>query len=354
MRATGAAQVEGMERNVQGAERARIDIESSLGAPGTYDLPNGLGLNSQTGTGASPTAANTGGLIQSSKATSFWATQGIPEGNVETLNTLDPDAVSARTKSSAEFRIRSRMTAESEQMLARTGPLYDSMIKNQVTPVSEALGAAARESMAERKQMMARGGAARRQAFQMESELRQKADLASKKATAMSDIFQKTDLFARDYATKTLEGNQAWLNNLAGIRDNHTQLANGVYESMLNDALPNMFKAEMANHELRTQAAAAKKAKTMAMYKTVAAVALVAVGGGAAAMGMMGAMGAGAGAVSMGSSMAQSGLSMLGQQEGAAGVVGGVGGGLLDAYNNQQASNQAAQNRLPSNYPGMG
>ena len=284
LRATGAAAVEGMEKNVLGAESARVDIQSSLGAPGTYDLPQGLGLNAQqtaTATGVDPTAANTGGLIKSEKAKSFWATQGIRPENVETLNTMDSEAVSKRVKGSAEFRIRSRMTAESEQLLARQGDLYDRFIKNQVTPVSEALGAAARESMAERKRMLSKGGAARRQAFAMESELREKESLASKKATEMSNIFTRTDDYARKYAETTLEGNTAWLNNLGGIRDDHVRLANAVHQSMLQDALPRMFEAEKANHQVRAAAYAAKRAKSMGMVKTVIGAVMTAYGMGA-------------------------------------------------------------------------
>src|SRR3990167_10439513 len=268
MRATGAAAVEGMEKNVLGAESARVDIQTSLGAPGTYDLPQGLGLNASQ----SATAPNTGGLIKSEKAKSFWATQGIGEGNVQTLNTMDPEAVSGRVKNSAEFRIRSRMTAESEQLLARSGELYDRFIKNQVTPVSEALGAAARESLYERKRMLSKGGAARRQAFAMESELREKETLASKRATEMSGIFARTDDYARKYAETTLEGNTAWLNNVGGIRDDHVKMANLVHQSMLQDALPKMYEAEMKNHEFRSQAHAAKRQKSMQMVKAIGAV----------------------------------------------------------------------------------
>lgn len=343
MRGTAAASVEGMQRNVLGAESARVDIQSSLGAPGTYDLPQGLGL----GQTAPQATANTGGLIKSEKAKSFWATQGLPEGNVETLNTMDPEAVSNRVKGSSEFRIRSRMTAESEQMLARQGDLYDRFIKNQVTPVSEALGAAARESMSERKRMMAKGGSARRQAFAMESELREKEQQASEKATQISGIMLKTDQYARDYASKTLEGNTAWLNNLGGIRDDHVKLANGVYQSMLQDALPNMFKAEMANHKMRAEAHAAKRAKTMGMVNTVLGIGMSMVGG-AGAMGIMG-----LGKVmtpDTGMTLLEGGLSHLAKTgEGTpGGAVAGVAGGLLDSYRNQQNSQQGPVNSYGS------
>lgn len=347
MRGTAAAAVEGMEKNVLGAESARVDIQTSLGAPGTYDLPQGLGLNATQ----SATAPNTGGLIKSEKAKSFWATQGLPEGNVATINSMDPEAVSGRVKNSAEFRIRSRMTAESEQMLARQGELYDRFIKNQVTPVSEALGAAARESLAERKRMLSKGGAARRTAFAMESELREKEALASKKATEMSNIFLKTDEYARKYAETTLEGNTAWLNNLGGIRDDHVKLANAVHQSMLQDALPQMFDAEMKNHELRAQAHQAKRAKSMQMINTVLGVGMTLVGAGGA-MGMLSGLGMGTGT---GMSLMKGGISHLAKNtDGPLGAAAGVAGGLVDSYETTQAANRKEQEEqgILKKYPG--
>lgn len=345
MRATGAAAVEGMEKNAQGAEAARIDIQSSLGAAGSYDLPNGLGLGQ-----GSPTSANVDGLIKSEKAKSFWATQGISQGNVQTLNTIDPEAVSNRVKGSAEFRIRSRMTAEAEQLLAREGALYDRMIKNQVTPVAEALGAASREALKERKQMLAKGGSARRQAFAMEQQLREKENLASKKATEMSNIYTRTDEFARKYAESTLTGNKEWVNNLGGVRDDYVRLANSAHEIMLNSALPNMMKAEEANHKMRAQAHAAKREKGMAVIKGIAAVVMMATGAGGMAAGMLGAMGGAAGAATgaaLDTGLIQGGLSMLSQTGGPVGEAAGIAGGLYEGYQGAKASQQQATNRLP-------
>lgn len=356
MRGTVAAAQEAQEKNVLGAETARIDIQSSLGAPGTYDLPSltgGTGASTGVATGGgNPLDPNTGGLLKKQKATSYWATQGLGGDSVQDITTLDPDAISKRHKSSAEFRIRSRMTAESEQLLARQGELYDRFVKNQVAPVQEALGAFSREAAAERKKMMARGGAARRQSFAMESELREKEKIASERATQISNIYTRIDDYSRKYAEDTLRGNAEWVNNLGGIRDDHVRLANEVQKSMMQDAVPTMFQLESAQHQVRAAAHSAKRQKTMGIAKMAMAAVAAYFGQGQMAAGLassaMDSFSAGntlranalanatTGNTPVDASQAREGASDFG------GMLGAVGGGLFEAMNakkNQQQLN---------------
>jgi hypothetical protein len=84
---------------------------------------------------------------------------------LQDVRKIDPESYMAQMEGSAQFRIASRLTAEAEQLVARKGELWNELVNFQQLPIIEAAAMMQRENAENIRRAMARGGAARRDAF---------------------------------------------------------------------------------------------------------------------------------------------------------------------------------------------
>jgi len=272
--ALAAAQPEEIRTRRQGVEEAYQGVLNRLGAQGTYENVGGSPAMSNLTGAADATAAlgesPTPGIFKTEKAKSAQARDIDPryssEANIADITSLDAGKTVKNVENSAQFRIMSRLTAESEQLLAREGPLYTEMEKNLQNPIIEGSGAIARENAAEIKRMMAKGGAARRGAFEAVQKMRQQEEINSKRITAINQSRFALDNWARTNARTNLEFGQNWASNLGGVRESFNIAMDNAAELMTSEALPLMMQSTQAAMAYRR---AAHKATTSGVMRWV-------------------------------------------------------------------------------------
>jgi hypothetical protein len=210
-----------------------------------------------------------GGAFESTKT----GTSGIAgEGGQRTI-ALNKDAAKAQIESSSAFRQVSRMMAESEQMLARKGPLYDEMIRSTQLPIIEASASAARENTENIRRAMARGGAARRDAFEAVTRIRSQENLNMQRGQALAKAHTEMDLWARKNATQVMNFAQGWASNQAGIRESYQSAMDSATQLMAESSIPFMFGAAQKEQEYRDAASAQRRGKVMRQINSVIGVA---------------------------------------------------------------------------------
>ncbi len=186
--------------------------------------------------------------IFSSRVTKGQGT-GTGFGATNRTTALDPNKAKAKLESSSEFRQVSQMMAESEQMLNRTGPLYDEMIKSTQLPIIEGAAAAARENTENIRQAMARGGAARTAAFAAVQKIRAQDQINMQKGQALAQAHMNLDMWARDNAKNVINFATNWAQNQAGIRESYQKAMDHASDLMSESALPFMFATQQKSFE---------------------------------------------------------------------------------------------------------
>lgn len=338
--ALGIAATEEIRQRRTAAERTLSTVRARLGAPGTYgpttaphQAPGTGGTGSTTTPTAGPTTsfgdAYTSKKIESPEMQIFLDKRYIPESAIPEGFQLDPEKYTQNLEQSAEFRIASRLTAESEQMLQRSGPLWDEMVKNTQLPIIEGAGAMARENAEALRRSMARGGSARRAAFAEVQQIRERERVNSVKMQQLADSRLKLDKWARENARTQLEFNQNWAANLGGIREEFNSAMDRASELFVTGALPQISQAVSNAAQWRSYAHAKNRQRANAWISGAIGVASMAVGG----LGMLGAAGIGGG-------FTQGISSIVGGAEGAASLF-GSGLGRVEAGISTRVSSPA-------------
>lgn len=215
---------------------------------------------------------------------------GTVGGHIE----LDPEAAKTSLEQSSAFRQVSRMMAESEQLLARSGPLYDDMIRSTQLPIIEGAAAAARENTEAIRKAMARGGAARRDGFAAIQKIRAQDQLNMQRGQALADAHLKLDMWSRDNAKNVINFADEWSANQAGVRDSFNTAMDRAAELMSSQALPFMYTTQVKAQEYRDINSAASRSKVNNWIKGTLGLVVGAVGaysgGSGEAMNMFGDM----------------------------------------------------------------
>lgn len=297
--ALAAAQPEEIRTRRQAAEESYQGVLNRLGAKGTYENVGGEAPAMSALTGAA--SAQTGapgeppqdlGIFKTEKAKSAQARDIDPryasEANIADITRLDPSKTAKAVEGSAQFRIMSRLTAESEQLLARQGPLYEEMEKNLQNPIIEGSAAMARENAAELKRMMAKGGAARRGAFEAVQKMRQQEQVNSQRITAINQSRFALDNWARTNARTNLEFGQNWASNLGGVRESFNAAMDNAAALMTTEALPLMMGAQQQAMAYRRAAHKATQSGVVRWVKGIVGAVMMYYGAGAAGGSLVG------------------------------------------------------------------
>lgn len=279
--ATAAAQPEEIRTRRTAAEQTYQGLVNRLGAPGTYDTPSAAGTQ-QTAAGnlSSLTGATSAGgdqaespqdlsIFKTEKAKTAAARDIDPRFSspdmIQDITSLDPSKTIKSIEGSSQFRTMSRLQAESEQLIAREGPLYDEMQKNLQNPIIAGSAAIARENAAELKRQMAKGGSARRGAFAAVQQMRQQEQINQQRITALNQSNFALDQWARTNARTNLEFGQNWASNVGGVRESFNQAMDNAAELMTTQALPLMMMAKEKASAYR-QAAHAQSQSTLVRW----------------------------------------------------------------------------------------
>lgn len=174
---------------------------------------------------------------------------------------LDKNKAKAQVEGSSAFRQVSQMMAESEQLLSRSGPLYDEMIQSTQLPIIEGAAAAARENTENLRQAMAKGGSARRGAFEAIAKIRAQDQINVQKGQALAQAHMNLDMWARDNAKNVINFAQGWSSNLAGIREQYQTAMDNAASLMDSKALPIMFDTANKAQEYREAQSAQSRGK---------------------------------------------------------------------------------------------
>lgn len=292
------------ERN-QAAEDTYGGILADLGKAGTYDLPASLNPNAPSSSPNAPPSSAPDDLLtrdnvsfrnvatkkrydalikrgyskqqaigmvpgaQDNAADSIFTsqqTQNLGTGTgfgAEEMRTmkLDPAKAKAKVQASSQGRQVSFMMAESEQLLHRTGPLYDEMVRSTQLPIIEGAAAAARENTENIRTAMARGGAARSAAFAAIQKIRSQEQINAAKGQALSQAHMNLNMWARDNAKNVINFATNWAQNQAGVRSEFNRAMDHASDLMSESALPFMFATQQKSFEYRQMHSAQRRNK---------------------------------------------------------------------------------------------
>jgi hypothetical protein len=230
------------QRNLFNAEQARLDVLSSLGAPGTYgpgatgpvQMSGPISFQPYAGQGTAnlgdPTGSTRTGMVsgadvaiggkaryQGSKA---WEVSGP---------LLSSSDIAGSIKSSSGFRAMSAMVAESEQLMNRSGPLWNQLTNSVIGSAYSATAGYQRSMMEQISQMSARGGGTARNAaleFARKAQAQERVNV-SHANQLMQGMFQ-LEQYRQTYTVNAQQAALSWVNNQAGIRDAFTASLNNL------------------------------------------------------------------------------------------------------------------------------
>lgn len=239
---------------VQRGEQLYSNVFNALGAPGTYgDTPTirgSMGSSSATpGLGGAPAD---GDIYTKEGVMSFSASSALGGGNAsgyrgawedlkrDAAKQIDVDKATAVHTSSPQFQMLSRMTAEAAQIAAKEGPAYEKVKNSLQGPIKEAGAKAMSQAMQQLEQdMAATGGSARRQAINNAMQMQQQAEVNFRIYQSIAESNIRLEEWSREIGQQQLSFNQAWTQNLAGVRDSYTAAANAAASYMGQVAVPN-------------------------------------------------------------------------------------------------------------------
>jgi len=237
------SEAEQIKEAVNRGEQIYSDVSSLLGRPGTYE---------PTEEPTEPADISGGGSIfedvePSAKAVSFVYPRDKPVfKKLYTEKQISPEKAVGQIVKSPSFKIASKLTAESEQLLNREGPLYERFQRSISSPILQRGAQIAEQSIEEIKSSFASGGRARREglkeALKMQAQIEANEFVGQQMAQASFNL----DAWARDNARATLQFNQAWSANLAGVRETYINSINAAREFMATSAIPAAVKYNAA------------------------------------------------------------------------------------------------------------
>ena len=271
--ATAAQQPEEIRERRSGAEDVLGALNAEIGKAGTYDLP---GPNAPSPV-ADPDAEADGLSIFKSQHTKVGVAATGGKGGTDTT-VLDKDAALAQMKSSSAFRQVSRMMAESEQMLARSGPLYDEMMRSSQLPIIEGSATLARENTEAIRKALQRGGAARRDGFAAIAKIRAQEQANAARGQALAKAHTEMDRWVRQNASEVMTFANGWATNQAGIRESYHSAMDSATQLMAQASLPTIFNASIKEQEYRDAQSAQSRGKVMRQISGVLGVATSIVG----------------------------------------------------------------------------
>ena len=224
-----------------------------------YDKLIKKGYSKEQAIGLLPGAVdNAADSIFTSQTTANQGT-GTSFGATNRTTKLDPNKAKAKIESGSQFRQLSLMTAESEQLLNRTGPLYDEMIKSTQLPIIEGAAAAARENTENIRSAMVKGGAARSAAFAAVQKIRAQDQINTAKGQALAQAHLNLDMWARDNAKNVISFATNWAQNQAGIREQYQSAMDHASDLFSESALPFMFATQQKAEEYRQMHSAQRR-----------------------------------------------------------------------------------------------
>jgi hypothetical protein len=134
----------------------------------------------------------------------------------------------------------SYMTAEADQLLRREGPLWESLETSVLGGIYEGAAALSRENAEQINRMVARGGNARRQGVAAALKIRAQEKVNSERVGALRQANMALNLWARDNARNQLAFNQAWTDNVGGIRDTFNNAITQVSQFYAQTIMPTL------------------------------------------------------------------------------------------------------------------
>ena len=283
--ALAASQPEEIRTRRTAAEETYNKVLGRLGATGTYENVGGANASPSL-LGSQPANAEDASIFKTEKVKSAAATdidrRFATDANLQDVKKLDADATVKSLEGTSQFRTMSRLQAEAEQLVARQGPLWDELIKNQQLPIIEGSAAMARENAESVRRAFAKGGAARRTAFETVERIRSQERINSQKIQQIANARVSLDKWARENAQDVIGFGQKWASNLGGIREEYNRAMDSASELMVTGAIPQMMEATQKAADLRKQAHEQQRNKTMRWVKGVVGVVLMVASRGAA------------------------------------------------------------------------
>lgn len=230
------------QQGLANSEQAAFNVFQSLGQPGTYDTPSlgitgggpiGLGLindpQASTGSGGSSNSVLSGGYTATksgvvtgqdvSYGMARWAGSRPWESKMQLT---DPNALTSAIQSESAFRSVSKMVAESEQLMNRSGPLWNQLNNSIVGGVYESSAAMNRQMMEQLARSMSRGGAARRVGYEQAVAFNVQESINQQRAQSLWQSKAQLEQWRATYVPQAISFAQSWVQNHAGIRDAFT------------------------------------------------------------------------------------------------------------------------------------
>lgn len=260
------------QKQLSAAESARIGLFNRLGDIGTYEegyedyarrTRGPTGLAGAIG-GGTPTGT-TGGLFtrveeKDKVKGTFQYVSDISEGGAVTGKNVGRDfsvtvegdvlnvpAYLEQVQDSRTFRMMSRLTAEADQLIRREGPLWDELNKSVVGSIYEQTGALQRETMRTISDNLAKGGTARRAGLAAIEAMRAQENINRQRTEALWQSSMAVEQWTRDNASKVMQMNQDYVNNLGGIRDSYNQMMTNITMFHGTGVMPAQINAANAN-----------------------------------------------------------------------------------------------------------
>lgn len=329
-------------RNLLASEQAKMNVLGSLGQPGTYGPapgsnagPISLGVLKPTGLGSLYKA---GSLLEGpsqAKITGTVSGEDVALGNEAkwkgkkdwevTGTNMDPDAIAAEVKDSAGFRTVSRMVAEAEQLMNRSGPLWNELNNSVVGGIYESNAAFQRQAMDEIARSVARGGTARRVGMQAVQAFQAQEQINRSRTSQLWQAKMGLEQFRTQYAQQATSYANAWVNNTAGLRDSFVGALNNLQMFWSQTLAPSLVGATVGAQSATQQGILNA---SQGLYDAIATRSATAQGAFQSLYSMGGQMGGQLG----------SGGDILSQLQG---LMGGGGGGLTGDVSPAQMANAA-------------
>jgi hypothetical protein len=235
---------------LRAAEEGRLRVTSMLGAPGTYGPQPGEGTPFALGLqGLGTPSTIQGGLFQGRDATRSGA---IASGKINKKTgedtgampwevegyVMSPEEIAAGVTSQPQFAAVSQMVAESNQLMNRTGPLWNQLNNSVVGSVYESSAALQRQQMEEISRAMASGtGGARRAGLQLAQRFKVQEGVNQQRTNELWKAKLGLEEFRVTQAQSNLSFAQSWVDNQAGIRDKFTAALTGL-RTYWSDTIP--------------------------------------------------------------------------------------------------------------------
>lgn len=213
------------QRNLLASEQARLNIMSSLGTPGSYGPTPGATSGPIQFQGLTPTGL--GGLTNETGALTSSSTEQMAGGTGSNAwqssgTVLDADKMTAAVTGTSGFRQVSQMVAEAEQLMNRTGPLWNQLNNSVVGGIYESNAGFQREAMEQLSRHLARGGGARRVGLQMAQAFQVQEKINRQRTGQLWQAKMGLEQYRIQHSKDTMSYAQQWVSNQAGIRDAFT------------------------------------------------------------------------------------------------------------------------------------